>query len=313
LIALLALLPVLAAAETDAQFREGEKNRRESCPNVWEGMGVPSYLRPATIDATLVCHDRFVLSHNNRNRSPDWVGEHLRKEELPDKFGRPSIGFSQERSVRPSARAKDDDYPVRDLHIARGHMAPSEDFNGNEDDMKETFVLSNAIPQVAERFNGSIWKRLETEVRNAAIARERVFVISGPIQGLNGRRTRVLPASANACGHAFRLKGPPQRRACKANRSNPYVPCGVQGVLVPVGAYKIIYDPGRQVAYAFILPNIEHPSKEGDEALTYLNGFRATVAAVEFATGVQFLRGIPQDQQDKVIRTCADDSLWRAP
>ena len=302
-----------AAAETDAEWAPNEQNKPDFCSDVWQGMGLPRYAPGIHADATLVCHKRFVLSHNNGNRTPDWVGEHLRRANLTSAFDRPRQSFAEEPRVRPSARAQDRDYPEDQVGLARGHMAPSEDFNNVEDDMKASFVLSNAVPQVSDRFNSSIWRRLEDEVRKAAIKREAVFVISGPIRGLRGRRTRTIPASVNACGNGFRLKGPQQPRACVANRSNPSVACGSDGAAVPVGLYKIVYDPGRQVAYAFIMPNIEHPSHEGDTALTYLNGFRATVATVEWATGVQFLRGVPADQQNNVIRKCAGDTLWPAP
>ena len=298
------------AAETDAQWTPNAQNKPETCADIWRDIGLPAYAFRRPPDAMLVCHKRFVLSHNNPNRAPDWVVEHLEKAQFTGAFERPPQAFVQEPRVRPSARMADDDYPLDRYGLARGHMAPSEDFNNNEDDMKASFILSNAVPQVADRFNSSIWRQLEREVRIATTKRDSLYVITGPIHGLQGRRTRTIPASVNACGRGFALTGPQQPRACAANRSNPNLACGAAGELIPVGLYKIVYDDKKKVAYAFIMPNMEHPSHTGDDGRAYLNTFRATVATVEWATGVRFLRGIPAGVQNDVINKCASDMLW---
>lgn len=305
-------LALPAAAETDAQFKLTDKNKKETCPALWTDIGLPQYGKSAKRDATLVCHKRFVLMHNNTARSPDWVIERLKKTELTNAFDRPEKSFEQEDSVRPSARARDEDYTKTKAKFARGHMAPSEDFNNNESDMKESFVLSNAVPQVGAKFNSAIWGQLEGEVRKAAVERGEIFVITGPVRGLGARRARSIPKSANACGSALVLDGPQQARVCDANNRNSNVACGAAGVVVPVGVFKIIYDPAAETAYAFILPNRDHPSKTGNDVQPYLDTFRVTVATVERVTGVLFLRGLPAEKRNAVSRKCATDSLWPA-
>lgn len=300
-----------AVAETDAHFKLTEKNKKETCPVLWRDIGLPRYTKAAAKrDATLVCHKRFVLMHNNPARSPDWVVERLKKSELTNAFDRPEKSFEQEDSVRPSARGKNGDYTKTRTNFARGHMAPSEDFNNDEDDMKESFVYSNAVPQIDDKFNGAIWKQLEEEVRSAAQKRGEVFVITGPVRGLGTSRKRTISKKANACGNAIVLDGPKEIRVCDANNDNPSVACGTAGVVVPVGVFKIIYDPATETAYAFALPNRNHPSKKQDDVRPYLETFRVSVAALERVTNVQFLRDLPAAKQNAIIRRCATDTLW---
>ena len=303
-------LALPAAAETDAQFKLTDKNKKESCPDLWTGIGVPVYGKSAKRDATLVCHTRFVVMHNNATRSPDWVVERLKKSELTNKFNRPKQGFVQEKGVRPSARAKDDDYTNTKAELARGHMAPSEDFNNDFEDMKESFVLSNAVPQVGEKFNGAIWGQLEEEVREAAIARGELFVITGPVRALGKKRSRTISKAMNACGSAIVLDGPAQARVCDANNKKPTLPCNTAGVVVPVGVYKIVYDPATETAYAFAMPNRDHPSKKGDDVRPYLDTFRVSVSALQSVTNVQFLPALPAKKRSAILRKCAPDSLW---
>lgn len=144
----------------------------------------------AVTDKTTVCHDRFVLSHDNASKTPDWVVELLTKGKLTNKFDRPHTNFSPDPRTPPHGRPDAGDYSKTADKFEIGHMAPSEDFNNSDVNMRDTFVFSNAVPQAGDTFNAAIWRSLESEVRNAAIARKTLYVITSPVRG-DGAATMV--------------------------------------------------------------------------------------------------------------------------
>jgi len=297
-------------AETDAKWKLTAKNRPATCAILWRGVGRPSPAKSGKRDTTFVCHTRFVLSHNNTAKTADWVIERLPKKQVSGKFDRPKKSFGQEKLVPPRGRARDEDYTNTPQDFARGHLAPSEDFNINEDLMKESFVLSNAVPQVGARFNGAIWGQLEDEVRAAARERGEIHVITGPVPRLGNSRNRTVAKADNACGNAIELEGPADRIVCEAHNENRSVAC-TTGVAVPIALFKIVYDrKNGGAAYAFVLPNRDHPSKQGDEVRTYLDQFRTTVAVLERLTGLQFLLNLKGEKRRRIVQECAPGALW---
>jgi endonuclease G len=310
LAAALVAAAIPAAAETDAQWKPTAANKISKCRTLWIGLGdVPTDSNAATRDTTFVCHARFALSHDNATKTPDWVIERLSKKQVSGKNDRPAKKFSPEPRVPPRGRAVDKDYPPKATGFARGHMAPSEDFNSSSKAMRDTFVLSNAVPQKGPRFNGAIWGTLEDEVRKAAKARGEIHVITGPVRGNATTRSRAIAAADNGCGKRIVLDGPPEVQFCAANNKDPGVPCH-GGVGVPIALYKIVYDAKSGDAFAFVLPNKDHPSKTDDQARPYLEEFRVTVAAIERVTGLRFFRKLPGDKQDKAVNQCAAGALW---
>ncbi len=181
----IALMAGPVAAETDAQWKPGKFNKISTCRPLWIGLGdVPADTKAATRDTTFVCHTRFVLSHDNVSKTPDWVIEHLTKQQVSGSNKRPKgQSFAPEQRVPPHGRAGNGDYTNTKSGLARGHMAPSEDFNRSLNWMKESFVFSNAVPQIGQHFNGTVWASLEDEVRKAARARNELYVITGPVRG----------------------------------------------------------------------------------------------------------------------------------
>ena len=67
---------------------------------------------------------------------------------------------------------------------ARGHQIPNADRNNrnvSSDFQGQTFLLTNSTPQIQNRFNGSIWSRLENGVRSVALQTDTVYVVTGPV------------------------------------------------------------------------------------------------------------------------------------
>lgn len=299
-----------AVAETDAQWKPSKFNKISTCRSLWIGLGdVPGDSNAVTRDTTFVCHTRFVLSYDSVTKTPDWVIERIPKAQVSGDNDRPSQSFVVEKRVPPRGRATNQDYTRTPDNFARGHQAPSEDFNKSSAWMKESFVYSNAVPQVGAKFNSSIWGTLEDEVRKAAKGRDEIYVITGPVRGDAAIRSRTITEAANACGKAITIDGPQHALVCAANNRNHNVPCKT-GVGVPIALYKIIYDPKTGDAYAFVLPNRDHDSQTGDQARPYLEKFRVTVAVIEAATGLHFFPAMTAAKQDQAVNKCAPGTLW---
>lgn len=306
--ALVAIATSHATAETDAQWQPTVFNKISKCRSLWIALGdVPTDSNAATRDTTFVCHPLFALSHDNVTKTPDWVLEKITKKQISGANSRPQKGFVSEKHVPPHGRAIDDDYPPKAIGFARGHQAPSEDFNVSTAAMKDTFVLSNAVPQNAS-FNGGVWGQLEDRVRDIAFARGSIHVITGPVRRQGGSADITVTAAASGCAHEIKIEGPPIALVCKANNQNSANKC-VNGVAVPIALYKIVYDSKNNEIYAFVLPNRVH-TPGGTDLSTYLDQFRVTVAAVENLTGLQFFRELPPDKQDHLVKQCETKEPW---
>ena len=63
----------------------------------------------------------------------------------------------------------------------RGHMAPAAAHKSSQRTMDETFVLSNASPQVGPGFNRDYWARFERFVQALTTKCSEVYVATGPL------------------------------------------------------------------------------------------------------------------------------------
>jgi endonuclease G, mitochondrial len=290
-----------AAAAQDnkaaAGFTPGPHNDPDTCGDLWKGIGLPEYAREDERDATIVCHTKYVLSHNNMDKTPDWVIEHLTKAQITGTNKRSKMKFQPEPFVDPQKRAVDDDY--KNSKFDRGHQAPSDDFKANRDWMIESFYLSNIVPQVGAGFNRGIWKNLEDHVRDLVNDRGELYVVTGPVyRGETGNGKITIGTDINLCRKAIVLD-PPARETICGSKSK----CE-DGVTVPSALYKIIYDPFMGRANAFILPNISH--RGFTDPLEYLKKFQVTVQVVETLTGLEFFRDLPLAERRPLTEQCAE-------
>ena len=71
---------------------------------------------------------------------------------------------------------------------------------------------------------------------------------------------------------------------------------------VPTHLYKIVYDPNKAEAIAFIMPNEKLDSKD-------MPKYIVTIRDVENKTGLDFLSNLDKQAQD-VIETKKAEGLW---
>ena len=100
----------------------------------------------------------------------------------------------------------------------RGHMSPSGDMP-NATTQYESFSLANMIPQDPNN-NQNLWAGIEEGTRKLALQEGELYVITGPI--FEGSSIQRINAR----------------------------------VLVPTHVFKVIYDPVRREAAAYVAPNV---------------------------------------------------------
>ena len=203
-----------------------------------------------------VCRDGYALLHSSSTKTALWVAERLEAPELGGAEPRTNE-FLPDPELPEDERATTADY--RRSGYDRGHLAPAGDFSTSAQQMRDSFYLSNIVPQVGEH-NRGVWARLEMHVRTLAARRGTVYVLTGPV-----------------------FDAQPQRIG--------------KGVAVPVALWKIVYDPARQRAVAWRIPNRAGIAEDDWDA------WRVPVRTIESETGLDFFPELPAAEQDAIETT----------
>lgn len=89
------------------------------------------------------------------------------------------------------------------LSYSRGHMIPNGSRNGISEMQKQTFHVTNSVPQRQNKFNGSIWNALENALQEEAKI-ETIYIVTGVAfnkVGENKTINYVSPKDSNhQCG-----------------------------------------------------------------------------------------------------------------
>ncbi len=217
-----------------------------------------------SLSGDLLCRLGYALSHNPERKTADWVAYHLTKEKVNGTIPR-SNDFRPDPDLEPGKRAELSDY--KRSGYDRGHMAPAASMKWSERAMSESFLLSNMAPQVGSGFNQHIWKSLESKVRKWTEERGELYVVTGNIYATNHPKT-----------------------------------IGSNHVAVPTHCYKVIFDPIRVEAIAFILPNQRLQTRD-------LPNYIVSVDAVEQQTGLDFLSKV-NDPVEDLVESAIPSGIW---
>ena len=63
-------------------------------------------------------------------------------------------------------------------NYSRGHMIPNASRNGNSTMQKQTFYVTNSVPQIQNNFNSGIWSSLENALQSIG-EREEIYIVTG--------------------------------------------------------------------------------------------------------------------------------------
>jgi endonuclease G len=141
----------------------------------WSGLA-PGYPLAPTAD-TILTYTGFHLGYNERFEQAAWVAYVLTREEVERGTVARTDNFRADTTVATGSATPAD---YRNSGFDRGHLAPAGDMKWSPQAMSQSFLMSNMSPQLAA-FNRGIWRRLETEVRNWAIKKDSIYVITGPL------------------------------------------------------------------------------------------------------------------------------------
>lgn len=154
---------------------------------------VLKYGNPGPIFDQLV-RRAYVAGYDRRLRHPAWTAEHLTLASLgkspvedptprgpgnAEKGDRGKSTFQEDESLPLAFRAKLQDY-FRSGYD-RGHMVPAADAKRSQEDMDETFLLSNIAPQVGVGFNRHYWAYVEDWCRQLTKSFADVYVFTIPL------------------------------------------------------------------------------------------------------------------------------------
>ena len=218
------------------------------------------YIPSSKTNKEIVRHSAFMLSYQEEYEQASWVLHRLVKEAAYGKAERSNEFLSDPLVQSGSAVAQDYARSGYD----RGHLCPAGDFKHDKELQDETFYMSNMSPQMPD-FNRGIWSDLENKVRSWVKKRSELIIVTGPIL----------------------KKGLPT-----IGRMNQ--------IAVPEKYYKIIYDPAKEEAIAFLFPN------EGSVEL--VKSFTISIDELEIMTGIDFFAKLSDSLEQKIeVNNNVDD------
>lgn len=118
---------------------------------------------------------RFILCFSDETKTPLWSAYEL----TPDTLAKPPL--PRPKNFRPDpelASAQNTDYRHSGFH--RGHVVPAADMSNDASALRDTFLLSNAVPQ-NPFLNSGKWAVLESHIRSLAASYDSLIVLTGPI------------------------------------------------------------------------------------------------------------------------------------
>ena len=163
----------------------------------WENLAT-GYPQAHTGD-TILSYTGFHLAYNEQFEQAAWVAYVLTREEIESGTIERTDNFRADTSIGTGSASLTD---YRSSGFDRGHLAPAGDMKWDHLAMSQSFLMSNMSPQ-RPSFNRGIWRKLETEVRNWAMEKDSLYVITGPLftstDSLIGKNGVGVP------GHYFKV------------------------------------------------------------------------------------------------------------
>ncbi|QMU99191.1 DNA/RNA non-specific endonuclease [Borrelia sp. A-FGy1] len=159
------------------------------------------YLLPKGYLTTQVLHKKYYsLGYAESARQAEWVAYLLKREMvelaltlLKEKKIKRSNKFFEDKDIKGIAPKLKDYFKSG---YDKGHIISSADMSFSEDAMRDTYFLSNISPQKRE-FNSGIWLKLEKLVREWAILKGKIYIISAGIltenKGFIGNNKILIP------------------------------------------------------------------------------------------------------------------------
>ena len=242
--------------------------------NIRFGMPGPAAADPKQRETFLVERTQYVLSYNDKIKTPNWVCWNLTKTD---------IGMTARGAFEP-----DEDLPKEFARITpkmyigsgfdRGHMCNSKDRSDSEKNNDVTFLMSNMVPQAPVN-NQKTWEHLEEYCRTLAKNGNDLYIVAGPHgiggTGKNGFKTKIgaAPLTVTVPAHTWKIVMALDSKDAKPSK--------------------------RTRMIAVIMPNDQNIDLDWTK-------YRVPVADIEELTGYKFFPDLPEDVA-KTIKSEADE------
>ena len=137
-----------------------------------------SFTQLPTSNGDIYHRDGYSFSYNEKHEQANWVYYKITTSDLVcDQTAKRKNYFKEDRLVKTGSSKKSDYYKSG---LDRGHLKPSASERCDQEQMNETFLMSNMSPQYPS-LNRFIWKNLEANVRDTVLKSDSVIVVTGPI------------------------------------------------------------------------------------------------------------------------------------
>ena len=218
---------------------------------------------------TVVTRDAYALEHDSLSKIALWVCGSLDRDLVFGPAER-SNNWKPDPDLDANKRAVDADY--RNSGFQRGHMVASEDRVATQALNDETFILSNAVPQVGS-LNSGQWAQLEARIRQWV-------------------DKKILTGAKMITGGFF--YDPAEDVPATADGLVPFQQIGANKVAVPTHIFKIVVGTsgGQTKAIAFVAEN-----KRPTAGWRFADGIVA-IRWVEERTGLDFLPDLDPGEAD---------------
>ena len=210
----------------------------------------------------------YDLLHSADHKTPYWVCESDTSITLEQHVQRKGMRFTADPLLQ-LAHAEPSDYRGSSrFSIDIGHMAPAGDHEDTQQDLRDTFYLSNAVPQNAA-LNRGLWEHIEACARQTTTPNGTTWIITGP--------TNAESDNNHAAGTTIGA-----------------------GVVIPSRVWKIVIVKDANAAlrvWAVDVPNA--PPSPG----AVMGDFQVSVADIEGETGFDYLPDLPKAQREAIEQT----------
>src|SRR5262249_15526902 len=123
----------------------------------------------------LIERPQYVLSYNDKTKTPNWVCWNLKKNDIGDTA---RGAFEPDESLPPEF-GKVTPKTYVGSGFDRGHMCNSKDRSDTEENNDATFLMTNMVPQ-APNNNRKTWEHLEEYCRTLANSGKDLYMVAGP-------------------------------------------------------------------------------------------------------------------------------------
>ena len=132
-------------------------------------------LLPSNHKGYTISHTYYTISYSEPDKQAEWAAYYLMPASISGAQKRTSKFMPDPLLKEP---VKPNDYTKTGYD--RGHLCPAADMKLNGVSMTESFYMSNMSPQVPS-FNRGIWSKLEDKVREWALEKNGVYVVTGSL------------------------------------------------------------------------------------------------------------------------------------